>query len=391
MLHRIVQAKERTYLFSPDDSPPLGARVWALVKLRVIDELNGEPPDNVVTIQAKEKSLISRVTSDGLAGLVGIPQQVFPSLGTTNYSVHLTVSADGYLPLDAEVDFPADPNFPATFTPPPLRNLALHREPTVIAGRTVRVNGSATTAVTGATVSMSGIWRTAPHANVVVPPDPANLVALRPPLYSERPALTQSMRRRDLTLVAGADKNLVNDLLPGANPILLSDRQGLTAGDILLVDAMEPDLAEFIAIATVPVTNPPEQPTLITLEYPVIRAHRRQSVVQQVTPQPPGAPQQFTEMAIVGDSCVFLDGLAGLAGAREVEINGLPRVEHHRLMNFSVVSDADGYYRMPPLSRVAQLEIHAEKIIGAQTFQVTTTFRPDYRQRENRLDLTLKV
>jgi hypothetical protein len=46
---------------------------------------------------------------------------------------------------------------------------------------------------------------------------------------------------------------------------------------------------------------------------------------------------------------------------------------------------------MPPLSRVAQLEIHAEKTIAAQLYEATTTFRPDYRQRENRLDFTLKV
>jgi hypothetical protein len=89
---------------------------------------------------------------------------------------------------------------------------------------------------------------------------------------------------------------------------------------------------------------------------------------------------------------VFLDGLAGLAATHEVQVNGLPGPdEYHELMQFSVVSDANGYYRMPPLSRVAQVEIHAEKILGPQTFQVTTTFQPDYLQRENRLDLMLKV
>jgi hypothetical protein len=390
MLRRTVESNSRSYLFSPDDVPPLGERTWALVKLRVTDELNGEPPDSTIIIQAKEQGFVPRVARDGIAGLAGIPQNVFPGLRTTNYIVHLTVSAEGYVSRDLQVPVPLDPTFPSTFKPPPLVNLALHREPVVIAGRTVRLNGNTTLPVIGAAVSVTGIWRTPPPANVLVPPAPPNLVALRPPLYSDRPALTQFMRRRDLTPIIGSEKALVNDLLPGANPILLPDRLGLSVGDVLLIDATEPDLAEFIPIKTVPLTSPANQPTLITFEYPVIRAHRRHAVVQRVTPQPAGPTQQLTVDAIVGDTCVFLNGIAGLAGAHEVLVSGLPD-EHHKLMTFSVMSDADGYYRMPPLSRLAQVEIHAEKVIGAQTFHATTNFRPDYRERENRMDLVLKV
>jgi len=235
MLRRIVHANDRMYLFSPDDQPPLGARLWGMVKLRVIDELNNKPPDSIATVSALERNLVSRFTSDGVGGLVGIPQQVFPDLASVNRSVHLTVSADGYLPLDDTVDFPADLTFPTTFTPPASRTLALHREPTVITGRTVRNGGAAPIVVDGATVNVTGIWRTAPAANVTVPSDPPNLVSLHPPLYAERPAL-QSLRRRDLTPVAGADKELNEDLSSGVNQVLLSDRQGLTAGDILLLD-----------------------------------------------------------------------------------------------------------------------------------------------------------
>ena len=81
---------------------------------------------------------------------------------------------------------------------------------------------------------------------------------------------------------------------------------------------------------------------------------------------------------------------SGLVGADEIEITGGPRPdEYHRVKTFSVTSDAEGYYRLPPLTRVAQLEIHAEKMIGAQTFHATTVFRPDYQQRDNRLDFIL--
>ena len=172
MLRRTVHANNRMYLFSPDDPPALGARLWGLVKLQVVDELSGEPPTSLATVTALEPNLSSRFTADGIGGLVGIPQQVFPDLGTTNRSVHLTVNAEGYLPLDATVNFPTDPTFPVTFSPPPLRTLALHRQPTVITGRTVRNNGgTAPDAVDGARVTVTGIWRTPPPANVAVPAD----------------------------------------------------------------------------------------------------------------------------------------------------------------------------------------------------------------------------
>ena len=137
---------------------------------------------------------------------------------------------------------------------------------------------------------------------------------------------------------------------------------------------------------------PADQPATITLEFGVIFPHRRGAVVRQANPQPPGTSQTVAVDAWAGDACVFLDGLGSLSGSQEIEITGGPGPdEYHKAMTFSVTSDAEGFYRLPPLSRVAQLEIHAEKVIGAQTFQATTVFRPDYQQRDNRLDFILSA
>ena len=388
---RAIQLENKTVLFSPDDAAPIVDRIQALVKIRVTDELTGGPPEGRVTIQVREQGLIPRMGSDGLGGLVGIPRQVFPGLQTIDYFVHLTIRAERYLSRDLEVKLPKNPAFPTTFTPPQI-DVALHREPVVIAGRTVRVLSNVTVPLPGAAISLTGIWRTPPPANVVVAPLPPDLVSIQPPLYSDRAALTQFLRRRDLVPVLVNDKSLVENYLPGANPIRLSNRQGLAPGDILVIDADQPDLAEFIAINTLVTTTPADQPTLITLDYPLVFAHRRGSVVRRVNPQPAGANRQFTVSASSGDICVFLDGLIGLAPAQQVEITGAPGPnEHHGVSGFAVTSDPEGYYRLPPLSRVAQLRIHAEKLVGAQLFKTTATFRPDYRQRENRLDLTLIV
>jgi hypothetical protein len=152
------------------------------------------------------------------------------------------------------------------------------------------------------------------------------------------------------------------------------------------------DLTEFVEIETVPTTSAANQPTLITLNHGLMQAHRRDSVVKQTLPQPPGVFRPFTVAGVAGDSLIFIDNLTGLTNGHEVQITGVPgEDEYHRVMTFSVLSDPEGYYRLPPLSRVAQVEIHAEKTVGIQTFQTTTTFRPDYHQRENHLDLTLEV
>jgi hypothetical protein len=391
MSRRTIQLGKRAILFSSDDPVPLVRRLQAVVSMRVTDELTGGSPDSPLSLEVKERGLVPRVASGGLAGLVGIPQDVFPSLNTQAYFLHLTMRTDGYVARDVVVQVPQDPTFPATFTAPQL-NLALHREPVIIAGRTIRFVSNVATPLGGTTLNVTGIWRMAPPANVIVAPDPPNLVSLQPPLYADRAALTQFLWHRDLPLAAGPGKTLVDDLWPGTNPIRLSDRQALSAGDILLINTNQPDLAEFIAVQTVPVTSAADQPTFITLDYPVLHAHRRGAEVKPVVPQPLGAQRQFTVDALVGDTCVFLDALTGLAAGQEVRITGPPGPdEYHKLRNFSVTSDADGYYRLPPLSRVAQLEIHAEKTVGVQTFRRTITFQPDYRQRENRLDHTLTV
>src|SRR5262245_31588264 len=290
---RIVQLENKTILFAPDDPVPPVDRIQALVKLRVTDELTGRPPDSQITIDVQERAFFPRAANDGLAGLVGIPRQVFPALKTMDYFVHLTVRAGRYVPFNLEVKVAQSPSFPATFTAPPPNNVALHREPVFISGRTVRLANGATALLAGAQVRVTGIWRTPPPANVVVSPDPPNIVSLEPPLYSDRVTPPpQFLRRRDLPAITGNDKVLMDDLPPGANPIRLSNRQGLGPGNILLIDSEQPDLVEFVAIKSLPTTAPVTQPTLVTLDYPLVFAHRRGAVVQPVNPQPAGVNQQ---------------------------------------------------------------------------------------------------
>lgn len=389
MPRRTIQLDNRTIVFSPDDPVLPVDRFQAIIKVRVTDELTGAAPNSRTTLEVKERGFFPRLGSDGLGGLVGLPRQVFPALQARDYPVHLTIDAARYERRDHKKDVPQDLSFPTTFTPAEV-DIALHRQPVFIAGRTARLINNASAPLPGAQITVTGIWRMPPSANVSIPPDPPNIVSLVPPLYADRAALTQSLAPRDLTPVIGADKTLVDDIGASAKAIRISDRLGLAPGNILLIDADEPDRAEFISIENLTTTAPADQPAAVTLNYPVIFSHRRGVVVRQASAQAPGASETLSVEAWAGDACVYLNALGGLTGAQEVEITGGPGPdEYHRVTIFSVTSDADGYYRLPPLSRVAQLEIHAEKVVGAQTFQATTIFRPDYQQRDNRLDFML--
>jgi hypothetical protein len=388
MIRRVETVNSKVYVFSPDDPQPLGQRFWAIVRARVIDELTGQPPLSAITIESDALHIVPRMASDGLVGLVGIPQQVFPALATQNYALMLKVNAVGYIPRKTSFPILKDSNFPSNYTPPPPAELALHRKPTVLAGRVVRASGNTTMPLSGAVVRVTGVWRKPPPANMAIASDPPNLVSLQPPLYSGRGAIAGQLRLRNLPAILGDDKFLLDDVSEDANPVRLSNRQSLNPGDILLIDSDKPDVAEYIAIKTITGAGTVTQPATINLDYPLLHSHRRNARVQKVNPQPLGPQKQFTREALAGDTCVFLNNVTGLTTGSEIRISGGTNpAEYHSMSFFSTISDAEGYYRLPPLSRVAQLEIRAQH--GALT-PVQMEFRPDYTLHENRLDFIFR-
>jgi hypothetical protein len=283
---------------------------------------------------------------------------------------------------------PVVPVVPDDFAPTDLGDLAMHREPVVMLGRTMQASGSATTPLAGARVTVTGIWRRLPPSTVVVPPAAPNLVSLHTPLRANRIAGTDVLRRRNLSLVAGGDKQLLDDIPAGERLMRLSNRQNLGPGNVLLIDADDPDRAEYVTINTIAGSSTPTEPARITLHYPFAYAHRRDTRVQRVMPQPQGAVRQFVVHALAGDTTIFLSSLTGLATGNQVWMtDGMRPDEYHRIRRYVALSDADGYYRLPPLSRVAQLELRAEH--GALT-PIHLEFRPDYSLRENRMDFVFR-
>ena len=185
-----------------------------------------------------------------------------------------------------------------------------------------------------------------------------------------------------------AEKRLLDDASATSTSVRVTNHAGIAPGNILRVDAEAPDLVEYLTVSTVSGPADPTRPATVVFDTAFAFDHRVGALVQRTNPQPPGGNRALAVDAIPGDSTVFLASLGGLAAGAVVRVaDGLAPNEYHDLRLFSTTSDTNGYYRLPPISRVAQLQLRADS--GALT-PVTTEFRPDYRLRENRLDFTFQ-
>lgn len=388
MSRRVVNAESMAYLFAPDDQPAAAGRTWALVRARVIDELTGEPPLTQMKVETDRAELVARAAAGGLVGLVGTPLRAFPGLAVQGYQVGLTVGARGYVTRRETVNVAQNVNFPGEFAPTDAGTLALHRDPVRITGRTVLAAAGTTTPVAGATVSVTGFWPTLPPANLAVPAEAPDLVSLLPPTHFARTAPAGTLLRREMTPVVGEDKLLQTYAPSGSATLAVSDRVNLGAGNVVALDELDPERAEFLVVLSVAGASTDTQPATVTLAYPTARAHAAGALLRRVTPQAPGGPNPFARDCIAGDTCVFLNGFADLGAAGVVEITGggAPS-EYHLVRRFTATSDAAGYYRLPPLARVAQVELLAHD--GAHP-DVTVTVAPVYGGGVHRIDFVFR-
>jgi hypothetical protein len=376
-----------TYTVAPDVDIPLGQRNWALVEARVIDELTGLPPVADLAVASSNLGVVPRVAGAGIVGLAGIPVTAFSQLAAINYSADLSISADRYIPVDLAVNIASIPSFPALFNTTDIGQVNLHRAGTVINGRVAVSSGVTSAPAAGAAVTVTGIWRTAPPANVAVPPSPPNIVSLMPSLYFARAAAGTSLKVQAITQVVGADKQLLLNAPQATSLLQLSDCLGLAVNDVLAVDPDDPFRTEYMTIQKIFAASTPDQPAKIQLTYPLQATHRYNAPVRKANLGAAGASTPLGADAIVGDVCAFVGNVATLKPAAFVTVSdGANPDEYHAASYFDTTTDAQGFYALPPLSRVAQLNLEAN--IGAVPPPITVTFFPDYPQETNKVDVT---
>jgi len=377
-----------TYTVALDDDLPAGSLPQAIITVLLADELTALPPQGDIQIDSTVAGLTPRTGLGGLAGLAGIPTRSLPLLGLTDYHVPVQIRAAGYLDVGIVVTILKTIGFPGVFSPPALVTILLHRQPVTLYGRAVVSSSAGITPAAGATVSMTGLWRTLPPANVIVPPDPPDLVSLNPPLYIDRGAAGTQVAGTDFLGAAGPDKKLLADARAGQSVVRLSDCLLLGATDVLAIDSGDPAVTEFIEVLSIVKSGADNLPATVTLAYPLIYNHGRNVVAHKVTFQPPGPPTPLAQDAIAGDCCAFLTTLANLGASPFVQVQGGPSpIEYHQVSHFTVTCDSAGFFRMPPLSRVAQCTLKGHD--GAHP-NIDLTVVPDYSPEGTRVDFVFQ-
>jgi hypothetical protein len=337
------------------------------------------------------------ITLSSNAGLVTGQQLLIGPAGPNQESLTITSVGPGanQVTLAAAIVNPHGVGaavVPDEFAPVVVSDILMHRAPVTIGGRSVRRNASGigTTPVANASIVVQGIWRTAQDVRQHLPAATAATVSLAPGLYAAR-TIGAALAAQDLPAIVGDDKFLVDQASSGDSSVGISDRLALVVPpsppphSVLRIDAGNPETAEYIGLAGASGPGGVNEPGRAALDHALRMPHRRHALVELVAPQSTAAPKFFADAGAPGDTCVFLSDTAGLDTAATVAISGgTAAPEYQRVRTFVAVSDADGYFQLPPVSRIAQIRLEAS---APALPAVTIEFQPDYSRRGNWLDI----
>lgn len=384
MTLQTLTANDLVYTVSLERPCQDGRKMWAVLRAQLIDEITGLPPESDISIQSPFSGLSPRVAPGGLVGFAGIPVRVFPKLKLSGYTVPITIQAEGYIPVNRDVTIAKNSVFPDTFVPVDLGQVDLHRLPVAIAGRVAFNTGTAFQGIAGASITLTGIWQTPPPANMIVPPSPPDLISLTPGLYFDRTVAAAQIQGLKFLGAPDPDKQLLQEAKAGQTALHLSDRKQIAVGDVLAIDTQDEERTEYLTIKSLAGASTDAQPATITLDTPLRFVHRSGAISHKVQFANVGVVTHLTRDATAGDACLFLNGIGNLGGATLISAQtaGKP-TEYHAVSYFNAISDPQGFYRLPGLSRIAQCAFRSHD--GAHA-DINVTFSPDYTEQINRVD-----
>jgi hypothetical protein len=391
---RTIIDKGTQYTFCPADEPtaanrqpPTANRQRAIMQGRFLDELTGREITADISVATRIEGLNPRVALGGIAGLVGSPGRLFPDLVGSPVEIDMTVTASRYIERRFQETLGPIAGFPDAFQSIDLGDVPMHRLPTVVRGRVVQSGTMPRTPLTGVTARLDGVWHTFPAADVdpLTVIEASNIASATPGLYARRTAGTDILRQRTMVLAAGEEKQLTRSQGRGSADIHLSDRVNLNIGDVLAINPAHPNLVEYIPVIAIDTASASNRPATVTLAFGLANDQKETTTVVRATPQAPGGDNALARDGTIGDQTIFLTGLIGLSGASVIEITGSGPDEYQSAALYETTSDADGYFRMPPISRVAVMRIHAERADLPQP--VDFNYSPEYDLSENRADI----
>lgn len=378
--------------FCPDEIQAPGVRMRALVMARVIDEITGLPLARA-TVRALDphaaRHLAPRAAAGGVLGLAGRPAEVFPDLAGSAAPVPMAVAAAGYLPLRLDGTLGPIAGFPEVFAPLDHGDVAAHRRGVGLRGRVVRRGTPANTVLGGASVEIDGIWPTCPPPNVMPAAvmQPARMTAVFPGLYRDRAASV--LERCDLADNPAETKTLLLPAPAGSTRLRLSNRRTLAAGMLLHIAPLDPDRRESVVIASVDTALSDDQAAWIELAYPLAWLHRPGSAVMPTAVTAVHDARSLARPGLAGDPIVFLGASAPWLDGSLVRVDdGVNPPEFHRHQRYATVADADGYFRLPPVSRLALFRLRATH--PGPPAPLLTTISLDYGLAEQELQVAFE-
>lgn len=341
------------------------------------------------------------LTLDSAAGLTA-GQRLLIGTPTGAALDFATITATG--PGANDVTIAQVPSFPfpvgSTVQPLPADQLLdLRRAVVSIRGRILKKTGTTIAPLANANVSITKIWRQLPKAGTTTPPEPpvpatspappwpAPIASIWPPIYADVPGGT-TLDVEDRAVDGGMPaKTLLDDVPGGATELRLSDRQLLAVSDVLAFDADDPARREIVVVLKVAGAGAADDWARVTINHPLALLHRRGAVVRRLQNPVVSLSKPLNYDAARGDEVVLFDASA-YSGVHQVCLSpGTPVSSFHRLTQFAVRSDADGFYRLPPLTRAGKIEVYA-KDSGSSADRAVEHI-PDYQSAENQLDITV--
>jgi len=114
MSRTTIAFPDRTYTVSPDDPVPPEGRFRALVVGQALDDITLLPLPVPVSVNVAEPGFVVEVKDDNWFVVAGVLRWQLPKFASRSYTLHLTLSAEGYVPkaLPVVIPQPAPGNLP---------------------------------------------------------------------------------------------------------------------------------------------------------------------------------------------------------------------------------------------------------------------------------------
>lgn len=368
----------------PDD-PGMAGRFGLVWVARFVDETSGRAVGAPVTLRVDRSELQAVAGRDGFAGLVAVPGAVYPDLAAMPVPIEIRAEVRGYLPVVLNDMIVAAPDHPQGFEPAgPVLPVPMQPLPVALAGRVTREAADLPVPVAGADVVLSGHWPHEPPLGATQPIITAELVEVRPALAADE-AAGAAVRRINVTPALPATR-LGSSAPAGATRIVLEDRGGLLPGRWLELSPGDAARAEIVRIAAVAALPPSPFAGEVTLVHPLGFAHVAGSAAERRTITAVGPSRALTRAAALGGRTLFVDLASGLFASGWLRIGTGNTAQVRRVRAYATQTDAEGFFRLPPVHRIAQAFLDISDGLTALTDH---PWRPANDGPLDRVDLTL--